>query len=76
MSIRDEGVGFPAATGTRLPAAFNRLHDIADFPAPEDHGGTSLVGARIIARRMGGTLQLAPANGVGAELLLTLPRAH
>jgi two-component system, OmpR family, sensor kinase len=75
VSIRDEGVGFPAAGGTRLPAAFNRLHDIKDFPAPEDHGGTGLVGARILARRMGGSLQLALPSGVGAELLLTLRRA-
>lgn len=75
VSIRDEGVGFPAAGGTRLPAAFDRRHNIEDYPAPEDHGGTGLVGARIIARRMGGNLRLAPPSGVGAELLLTLPRA-
>jgi signal transduction histidine kinase len=66
--VRDNGLGIPAAHLAKMFQAFQRLHP--DRAAGE---GMGLAIVRRILERLGGTIRVESAAGVGTTFLVTLP---
>ena len=69
LSVRDNGTGAPAELRARLSGA------AAVSPGPGPALGLGLYVAGLIARRHGGTLELASGESDGSTFVLTLPAA-
>jgi PAS domain S-box-containing protein len=73
FSVRDTGIGIPAAQIERIFEPFAQATRALDA---RDHGfGLGLAISRQLARAMGGDLTVESAVGVGSTFTLTLPRA-
>ena len=71
LEVRDNGAGFLATDPAQALRIFARLHAASTFPGL----GVGLALAAKAAQRMGGTLQLAPAEPAGCVLTLSFPEA-
>jgi signal transduction histidine kinase len=67
-SVKDNGLGVPAAYQHRLFTAFNRLH--TDVPQGE---GIGLALVRRIVERHGGTVWMESAHGAGSTFFVAIP---
>jgi signal transduction histidine kinase len=67
-SVKDNGLGIPAAHLGRLFQAFQRLH--ADRALGE---GMGLAIVRRILERLGGSIRVESVPGAGTEFFVTLP---
>ncbi len=72
FTVRDTGVGVPAAQAERI---FNAFEQVATPGSPEYRSGTGLglTISRHLARAMGGDVTLAPASVRGSVFEFTLP---
>lgn len=72
FTVRDTGVGVPAAQAERI---FNAFEQVATPGSPEYRSGTGLglTISRHLARAMGGDVTLAPSAGRGSVFEFTLP---
>jgi PAS domain S-box-containing protein len=68
--VRDNGIGIPVAYHSKLFQALQRLHP---DKAPGEGIGLAIV--RRVLERMGGTIRIESAAGVGSTFSFTLPRA-
>jgi signal transduction histidine kinase len=68
--VRDNGIGIPAAYHPKLFQALQRLHP---DKAPGEGIGLAIV--RRVLERLGGTIKLESAPGVGTTFTFTLPAA-
>ena len=66
--VRDNGVGFPMESASRLFRPFHRLHNEREF----EGSGVGLVTCQRIVRRHGGRIWAESAPGVGTTLWFTL----
>lgn len=69
ITIRDNGVGFDAASAGRLFLPFQRLHPAGSF---EGHG-IGLATVKRIVERHGGHITADAQPGAGATFTVTLP---
>jgi signal transduction histidine kinase len=69
--VTDDGPGIPAGERERVFERFTRLDDARS--AHDGGAGLGLAIARDVVTRHGGTLELDPAGGPGARLVLRLP---
>ena len=71
ITIADSGMGFSGAEKNRAGRAFQRF----DRPGTVTGAGLGLAIAMELARRMGGAMNLASAQGQGSIMSLRLPIA-
>ena len=71
VSVRDEGIGIPAADLPRLFDWAFRSSNVADIPGT----GIGLAASREAVERIGGTLSVASEEGVGSTFTVRLPLA-
>lgn len=69
VSVRDNGIGIPAADQERIFALFQRLHGRDAYPG----FGIGLAICKKIVERSGGRLWVESREGAGAEFRLALP---
>jgi signal transduction histidine kinase len=72
LEVQDNGAGFLATDPTQALRMFARLHAASAFPGL----GVGLALAAKAAQRMGGALQLAPAQPAGCVLTLSFPKVN
>jgi signal transduction histidine kinase len=70
LTIRDQGLGIPAAD---LPRVFERFHRGANVVGQIRGTGIGLMGARQIVELHGGTIQVESQEGVGTTFTVRLP---
>lgn len=72
LVVQDNGAGFAATHPEQALRIFGRLHTASTFPGL----GVGLALAAKAAQRMGGVLQLAPAQPEGCVVTLSWPQAE
>ena len=73
IHVRDSGPGIPA---DKLEVIFEPFVQLErSLTTPSEGAGLGLAISRDLARGMGGELRAESAEGVGATLILTVPRA-
>jgi signal transduction histidine kinase len=73
LSVRDTGIGIPAA---KLETIFEPFVQLAMRPVPAHQGvGLGLTISRDLARRMGGDITVVSTPGEGTAFALSLPAA-
>lgn len=73
ITVRDSGLGIPAAQQSQLFKPFSRLHLAS---APDIHGaGLGLYACRKLIEAMRGTIALSSREGEGTSVSITLPIA-
>jgi signal transduction histidine kinase len=70
LSVRDEGLGIPAAD---LPHLFERFHRAANVAKHISGIGIGLTGSRQIVEQHGGTLTVESQEGVGSTFTMRVP---
>lgn len=71
VSVRDEGIGIPAAD---LPHIFERGFRARNTAGGQVHGsGLGLAGARLVAEQHGGTIDAVSREGAGTTVRLRFP---
>ncbi|HEX5501898.1 MAG TPA: GAF domain-containing sensor histidine kinase [Thermomicrobiales bacterium] len=72
LTVRDDGVGIPAAD---LPRIFERFHRGRNVAGRVAGTGLGLPGARHIVEQHGGTIDVASREGLGTTVTVHLPLA-
>ncbi|MBI3967920.1 MAG: HAMP domain-containing histidine kinase [Chloroflexi bacterium] len=70
LSVRDHGMGIPAAD---LPLVFQRFHRASNVVSHIPGVGLGLAGAQHIVERHGGTISVESREGSGSTFLVRLP---
>jgi signal transduction histidine kinase len=70
LSVRDEGIGIPAAD---LPHVFERFYRAGNAAGHARGAGIGLAGARAIVEQHGGRLSAASVEGAGSTFTVELP---
>ena len=71
LSVRDEGIGIPAAD---LPHIFQRFYRGTNVAGRISGMGIGLAGSRQIVEQHGGSLTVESAEGAGTTVMVRLPR--
>lgn len=75
LTVRDHGIGIPAASLPRIFDQFYRADNVSG-PSAEIAGlGIGLASARLLAEYLGGRIDVASEEGRGSRFTLTLPLA-
>lgn len=72
ITVRDSGIGIPAADQTRI---FERFFRGSNVPVHIGGSGIGLAGAHVIVSRHVGTIEVASVEGMGSTFTVRLP-AH
>jgi signal transduction histidine kinase len=72
LSVRDQGLGIPAAD---LPHVFDRFHRAANVVGPIRGTGLGLSSARQVIEQHGGTVGIESTEGEGSTFTIRLPLA-
>jgi K+-sensing histidine kinase KdpD len=70
LSVRDDGIGIPAAD---LPRVFERFHRAANVTGRIAGTGIGLAGSRQIVEQHGGTIAVESTEGAGSTFIVRLP---
>ncbi len=72
LSVRDDGIGIPAA---ELPFVFQRFYRVRRGSQSEGGSGLGLAIVKHLVKALGGTVHLASGEGEGTTVTVTLPAA-
>jgi signal transduction histidine kinase len=70
VRVEDTGVGIPAAD---VPLVFQRFYRVRRRSGPDEGSGLGLAIVKHLVTALGGTVQLSSREGVGTELIVSLP---
>ncbi len=71
IAVADDGIGVPPDFREKMFEPFRRLHGVDAYPG----SGLGLATCRRIVERHGGEIRCEPAEGAGASIVISLPRA-
>lgn len=72
LTVRDDGIGIPAAD---LPRVFDSFYRASNVPTESEGAGLGLTVARQIVRQLGGEIEIESVEGRGTSVRVQLP-AH